>query len=102
MTPEFMDVLESGFVQFLNDSDAATTEYLLPTIIDKLIGYGKVSVEVLETNDKWFGVTYAEDQAYVEESFKRLVETDVYRTPLAIGKTDKDRGLAGIKDTFKF
>ncbi|MCD7825493.1 MAG: nucleotidyltransferase [Clostridiaceae bacterium] len=82
LTPEFMDVLESGFVQFLNDSDAATTEYLLPTIIDKLIGYGKASVEMLETNDKWFGVTYAEDQAYVEESFKKLVENGVYESPL--------------------
>lgn len=90
LTPEFMDVLESGFVQFLNDSDAVTTEYLLPTIIDKLISDGKVSVEVLETNDKWFGVTYADDQAYVEESFKRLVETDVYTSPLFAGKSNKD------------
>jgi uncharacterized protein YgiM (DUF1202 family) len=57
-------------------------EYLLPIIIDKLIKENKVNVTVLETQDKWFGVTYAEDKEYVIESFKKLVEAGVYSSPL--------------------
>lgn len=57
-------------------------EYLLPIIMDKLIKEKKASVTVLETPDKWFGVTYAEDKDYVIESFQKLVEDGVYSSPL--------------------
>ena len=39
-------------------------------------------MKVLETKDKWFGVTYKEDIAAVVESFKRLIEDGVYREEL--------------------
>lgn len=38
--------------------DILKAEYLLPIYIDELLQAGKVSVKVLDTNDKWFGVTY--------------------------------------------
>ena len=37
---------------------------------------------VLETHDKWFGVTYQEDREVVINSFKELVDKGVYKTPL--------------------
>ena len=48
-------------------------EYLLPIYIDELLQAGKVSVKVLDTNDKQFGVTYKEDKDYVVKSFARLI-----------------------------
>lgn len=84
LTPEFIDILDRGFSEFLENLNAnpLKAEYLLPIIIDKLIKEGKASVTVLETQDKWFGVTYAEDKQYVIDSFKRLVEDGVYSSPL--------------------
>ncbi|MDE6432972.1 MAG: nucleotidyltransferase [Lachnospiraceae bacterium] len=84
LTPEFMDILDKGFSEFLDNlgDNPLKAEYLLPIIIDKLIKEGKVSVTVLETQDKWFGVTYAEDKQYVIDSFKKLVEDGVYPSPL--------------------
>ena len=35
-------------------------------------------MKVLETHDKWFGVTYAEDKEYVQNAFKQLIENGVY------------------------
>lgn len=35
-------------------------EYLLPTIVDQCIRDDKAKVRLLETQDKWFGVTYKE------------------------------------------
>ena len=84
LTPEFIDILESGFVEFLENlgDNPLKKEYLLPIIIDKLIKDKKASVTVLETQDKWFGVTYAEDKESVIASFKKLVEDGVYSSPL--------------------
>ncbi len=89
LTPEFLDTLETGFVQFLEnlkDSERGMNpqkaEYLLPIIIDNLIKEGTVSVKVLETRDCWFGVTYAEDKDSVTASFKHLLSDGVYKSPL--------------------
>lgn len=84
LTPEYIDILEEGFVEFLENlgDNPLKAEYLLPIIIDKLIKEKKASVTVLETQDKWFGVTYAEDKDYVIESFRKLVEDGVYSSPL--------------------
>lgn len=43
---------------------------------------GKVSVKVLDSNDKWFGVTYKEDKEYVVKSFAKLIEDGVYKEKL--------------------
>ena len=56
--------------------------YLLPIYIDELLQAGRVSVKVLDTNDKWFGVTYKEDKDYVVKSFARLIEDGVYQKNL--------------------
>lgn len=76
-TPKFLSVLETGFIEFLTDlpSDDIKSEYILPTIIDGLIKSGKAKVKLLETKDKWFGVTYKEDKQVVVDAIKQLIAT---------------------------
>lgn len=83
-TPEILEELEKGFVIFLENlaSDDIKSEYLLPTIVDQLIQSKKAQVKVLETKDKWFGVTYKEDKQVVVDSFQRLIKERVYSSPL--------------------
>jgi len=83
-TPSILDILETGFVEFLSDlgDNAEKKEYLLPTIVDGLIKSGKAEVRLLESKDKWFGVTYKEDKEVVVESFKRLIADGVYPAKL--------------------
>lgn len=80
LTPEFMDVLEKGFVEFLSEIKPGDIkkEYLLPEMVDRLIKAGKAKVDVLETKDTWFGVTYQEDKASVIAAFEKLVKDGVY------------------------
>ena len=59
-----------------------TEQYLLPIYIDELLHADKVSVKVLPTHDKWFGVTYAEDKQIVIDSFAKLVADGVYEKDL--------------------
>lgn len=81
MTPEFLPVLEQGFVEFfkvLSKEEELKAEYLLPVVIGELLREKKISVKVLECKDKWFGVTYKEDQKMVVENFRKLIAQGVY------------------------
>jgi dTDP-glucose pyrophosphorylase len=84
LTPEFMDLLENGFVEFFDrvGDHELKAEYLLPIYIDELLQQGKVSVKVLDTQDKWFGVTYKEDKEVVVQSFGELLDAGVYSEDL--------------------
>ena len=84
LTPKFIELLEIGFVEFFekHKDDILTAEYLLPIYIDELLHTGIVSVKVLATPDKWFGVTYKEDKELVVESFKELIKKGVYKEKL--------------------
>ncbi|MBE5038025.1 nucleotidyltransferase [Subdoligranulum sp. DSM 109015] len=84
LTPEFMGLLRDGFVEFFAkpDDDMTKAEYLLPIYIDELLHKGTVSVEVLKTPDKWFGVTYQEDKPAVAQAFADLIAQGVYRSNL--------------------
>ena len=84
LPPEFLDILESGFSELLDQlgDDGIKKEYLLPKIIDQLLSEKKASVKVLETNDKWFGVTYKEDKPAVAAAIRSLIEQGIYRENL--------------------
>ena len=84
LTPEFLEVLEKGFVDFLAEVKPGEIkkEYLLPAVVDQLIQENKAEVAVLKTHDTWFGVTYQEDKEKVMESFKELVKKGVYKEEL--------------------
>ena len=79
--PAFLDVLEKEFKTFFETdvlSNPMKAEYLLPTLIGGLLRDGKYTVKALETNDRWFGVTYKEDKESVVKSFKKLIADGVY------------------------
>lgn len=84
LTKEFIDLLEKGFLEFFekHTEDILTAEYLLPIYIDELLHEGTVTVKVLPTPDKWFGVTYKEDKELVVNSFKELIKAGVYSEKL--------------------
>ena len=73
-TPTFFESLSLGFKKFLSElqEEDLKTEYLLPTIIGEMLENGLIEVKVLESSDKWFGVTYKEDKIEVMEAIRKL------------------------------
>ncbi len=76
----FLGELQKDFPKFLsglggNDTKA---EYLLPAVVDRCIQEGLARVRVLETRDRWFGVTYREDKPEVVTAFRQLTDDGVY------------------------
>ena len=82
--PEFLDFLAEDFKDFLMNVEEGDlkSEYLLPNIVDKLLKEERANVKVLETQDRWFGVTYKEDKETVQEAFRELIADGVYAEKL--------------------
>lgn len=83
------DAIEAGFnhVVFIirKDIEKEFKEVIgdrIPIFIGELLEQGKMSVKVLKTNDTWYGMTYHEDVAAVKDSFKKMLESGVYKADL--------------------
>lgn len=83
--PEFMRILEDGFVSFLRNIPEGDLkkEYLLPSKVDQMLHEGNAKVTVLPTNSQWFGVTYQEDREAVTQAIRRLIDQGVYSEKLS-------------------
>lgn len=82
--PEFLSVLEKGFVSFLKEVPEGDLkkEYLLPTKVDQMLKDNKANVTVLKTDSQWFGVTYQEDREAVVKEIQKLIDQGVYHANL--------------------
>lgn len=82
-TPDFFSVGLERFEDFLRKNvDVPKAEFPLPPCIEPLIKDNKVTVKVLDTTSRWFGVTYSADRPAVVEKFAKLHESGEYPTPL--------------------
>lgn len=82
-TPDYFDYSEREFKKFLDrDLNTPKSEFFIPLCIDALIKNGEATVKVLDTDSKWFGVTYAADRPGVVEKFAELHRSGLYPSPL--------------------
>lgn len=76
-----LDEMKARFVDFLNTravENPLKAEYYLPSVPDALIREGKAQVRLLETAEKWYGVTYHEDLAAVQAAMSEMRANGVY------------------------
>lgn len=80
-TKKMLDEIEKGFVPFLNKTlidNPTKGEYFLPLLIEELLRKQEVSVKVLNSKDKWYGVTYKEDREGVVSALQALKDAGFY------------------------
>jgi NDP-sugar pyrophosphorylase family protein len=80
-TPEFFGTLEKGLKEFFDKNRGEKlnkAEYYLLTAVQDEIDAGTASVRLLETDAKWFGVTYKEDRPKVVEAIRKLIDAGKY------------------------
>ncbi len=83
LTPAFVRDMDKAFASFLSGmKDPLKDEFLLPVYIGGLLEKKEVTVEVLPTKDKWFGVTYREDRDAVANSLAALADAGTYARPV--------------------
>lgn len=78
---EILGEIEKYFIDFLKNEvpeNPLKSEFFLPFLVRDMLKEEKCTVDVIETPDKWFGVTYKEDKPDVVASISALVEEGKY------------------------
>ena len=82
-TPDYFELSEKEFSKFLDKNlTVPKAEFPIPPCIEPLVQVGEVTVKVLDTDSRWFGVTYSADRPAVVEKFAELHRNGTYPTPL--------------------
>ncbi|MCD4769788.1 MAG: nucleotidyltransferase [Bacteroidales bacterium] len=77
--PSCFGYLQDEFISFINRSkNDPKAELDIPTSMDVFIKRGEISIRILLTDEKWFGVTYREDKPYVIEGIQKLFDNGTY------------------------
>ena len=78
--PDFLKYIDEGFTRFLDTlgENPEKKEYLLPNIVAELLEKKLASVKVLNTPDRWIGITYKEDIEPAQEKFHLMIEDGTY------------------------
>ena len=81
--PSVMQHYKSQFVDFLKERGTELkSEFYIPTVVNNLINAKEARMKVLNTPEKWFGVTYREDKEIAVNKLQQLVEAGVYPSNL--------------------
>lgn len=76
-----LDELKKRFPAFLAaniEKNPLKCEYLLPAVVGEMLGAGECTVKVLESTDRWYGVTYKEDKEKVVAAMQAMKDKGVY------------------------
>ena len=79
--PSFLEEIEARFPAFLDKALAENpikAEFYLPLAVEQLLSEGKATMKVLNSSDKWYGVTYAADKPMVVAALKAMTEEGKY------------------------
>lgn len=71
--------LEEEFRSFIDKFGMELkSELYIPTSLDRFVRNGQISIKILMSNEKWFGVTYREDKPFVVENINNMITKGVY------------------------
>lgn len=72
--------LEKEWIKFQEDNidNQEKCEFLIPTELSIGKNMGLFDLDVIETDAKWYGVTYKEDTEYVKEQIKKMCDEKIY------------------------
>jgi len=68
---EFRSFIERSGMDLKSELD-------IPTSVDKFVKSGEITIKVLMSNERWFGVTYREDKPFVVDSIRNMIRKGIY------------------------
>ncbi len=81
LTPAFLQYVEEDFPRFFREEVAFNpekAEALLPITVGRMLRVQKITVKVLRSHDKWFGVTYAAEKPGVVQALREKTARGEY------------------------
>ena len=72
--------LEKEWIKFQEDNidNQEKCEFLIPTELSIGKNMGLFDIDVIETDDKWYVVTYKEDKEYLKEQINKMCDEKIY------------------------
>lgn len=81
--PSLLGPLAEAFRRFLaGPGGLSTGEFYLPTAVSSLIAEKGARVRLLQSGERWFGLTYREDLQHVRRQIRERIEGGVYPSKL--------------------
>lgn len=68
---EFRSFIEMSGMDLKSELD-------IPTSVDKFVKSGEITIKILMSNERWFGVTYREDKPFVVDSIRNMIRKGIY------------------------
>ena len=77
--PSCFNFLGKEFRNFINKHGMdLKSELDIPTSVDMFVKNGEITIKILMSNERWFGVTYREDKPFVVESIRKMISKGIY------------------------
>jgi hypothetical protein len=77
--PSCYDFLGKEFRNFIDKHGMdLKSELDIPTSVDKFVKSGEITIKILMSNERWFGVTYREDKPFVVDSIRNMIRKGIY------------------------
>ncbi|MBN1803687.1 MAG: hypothetical protein JW837_00410 [Sedimentisphaerales bacterium] len=77
--PSIFRHLKLSFMQFLEKRSRENgSELFMPTVVGELIEKQNITVKILHTTDRCFGITYRRDAAIAARCFRQLIKQGLY------------------------
>jgi NDP-sugar pyrophosphorylase family protein len=68
---EFRSFIDSHGMDLKSELD-------IPTSVDKFVKSGQITIKILMSDERWFGVTYREDKPFVVKSINEMIDKGIY------------------------
>ncbi len=76
---EVMGILENQFNLFLKDNiNEPKKEFFIPSVVDTMINELGYNFKVVDTDEKWYGITYREDLPLIKDAIDKLTKQGLY------------------------
>ncbi|NMC36996.1 MAG: NTP transferase domain-containing protein [Bacteroidales bacterium] len=77
--PSCYNYLRKEFRSFIDKNGMdLKSELDIPTSVDKFVKSGEITIKILMSNERWFGVTYREDKPFVVDSIRKMIREGIY------------------------
>ncbi len=81
--PSIFEHIRQQFIEFVAaNREQPKAEFYIPLVVNQLLQTVEAQVSVLPTTEQWYGVTYKEDKASVQQSLAKLAEQGRYPNPI--------------------
>lgn len=80
-TPKLFEEMKTELPKFFENDvpkNPLKAEFFLPFVVDKMIHENRAHVKVVDTGERWFGVTYREDRPTVVATIERMTAEGKY------------------------